>query len=243
MLWYTSDRKAKVYRNTRKGRGETVMMRHRLQHWEQQTLLWFQEHLRRSWLTAAMKIATFLGNGGILWLTACACLLVRQQTRRAALTALLSLVFSALVCNALLKNLVERARPFDKIPGLQFLIRKPHDFSFPSGSDRVPCHAAALVWADCAGNRSGDRFFPDVSGRALPVGCALRYGAWDSVWIGGADRAAAAAGNSLAARNRSCLGRHGNGFCKSVKTAYKKADVRLKHRLLWFTMKMSVTLR
>ena len=81
------------------------MMRHRLQHWEQQTLLWFQEHLRRSWLTAAMKIATFLGNGGILWL----------------------------VCNALLKNLVERARPFDKIPGLQFLIRKPHDFSFPSG--------------------------------------------------------------------------------------------------------------
>ena len=109
------------------------MMRHRLQHWEQQTLLWFQEHLRRSWLTAAMKIATFLGNGGILWLTACACLLVRQQTRRAALTALLSLVFSALVCNALLKNLVERARPFDKIPGLQFLIRKPHDFSFPSG--------------------------------------------------------------------------------------------------------------
>ena len=109
------------------------MMRHRLQHWEQQTLLWFQEHLRRSWLTAAMKIATFLGNGGILWLTACARLLVRQQTRRAALTALLSLVFSALVCNALLKNLVERARPFDKIPGLQFLIRKPHDFSFPSG--------------------------------------------------------------------------------------------------------------
>lgn len=91
-------------------------MRHRIQHWEQQTLLWFQERLRRAWLTAAMKTATFLGNGGILWLT-----------------ALLSLVFSALVCNAFLKNLVERARPFDKIPSLQFLIRKPHDFSFPSG--------------------------------------------------------------------------------------------------------------
>ena len=103
-------------------------MRHRIQHWEQQTLLWFQERLRRAWLTAAMKTATFLGNGGILWLTACACLLFRQQTRRASLTALLSLVFSALVCNAFLKNLVERARPFDKIPSLQFLIRKPHDF-------------------------------------------------------------------------------------------------------------------
>lgn len=108
-------------------------MLHRLQHWEQQTLLWFQERLRRGWLTVTMKIATFLGNGGILWLTTCAFLLFRQQTRRAALTALLSLVFSALVCNAFLKNLVERARPFDKIPGLQFLIRKPHDFSFPSG--------------------------------------------------------------------------------------------------------------
>lgn len=227
------------------------MMRHRLQHWEQQTLLWFQEHLRRSWLTAAMKIATFLGNGGILWLTACACLLVRQQTRRAALTALLSLVFSALVCNALLKNLVERARPFDKIPGLQFLIRKPHDFSFPSGHTSSSFAVATVflstlpLWfgLTALGIAAVIAFSRMYLGVPLPVGCALRYGAWDSVWIGGADRAAAAAGNSLAARNRSCLGRHGNGFCKSVKTAYKKADVRLKHRLLWFTMKMSVTLR
>ena len=107
-------------------------MLHWLQHWEQRTLLWLQERLRRSWLTVAMKIATFLGNGGILWLTACACLLLRQQTRRAALTALLSLVFSALVCNAFLKNLVERARTFNKIPGQQFLIRKTQDISFPS---------------------------------------------------------------------------------------------------------------
>lgn len=122
-------------------------MLHWLQHWEQRTLLWLQERLRRSWLTVAMKIATFLGNGGILWLTACACLLFRQQTRRAALTALLSLVFSALVCNAFLKNLVERARPFNKIPGLQFLIRKPHDFSFPSGHTSSSFAAATVFLA------------------------------------------------------------------------------------------------
>lgn len=122
-------------------------MLHWLQHWEQRTLLWLQERLRRSWLTVAMKIATFLGNGGILWLTACACLLLRQQTRRAALTALLSLVFSALVCNAFLKNLVERARPFNKIPGLQFLIRKPHDFSFPSGHTSSSFAAATVFLA------------------------------------------------------------------------------------------------
>ncbi len=122
-------------------------MLHWLQHWEQRTLLWLQERLRRSWLTVAMKIATFLGNGGILWLTACACLLLRQQTRRAALTALLSLVFSVLVCNAFLKNLVERARPFNKIPGLQFLIRKPHDFSFPSGHTSSSFAAATVFLA------------------------------------------------------------------------------------------------
>lgn len=227
------------------------MMRHRLQHWEQQTLLWFQEHLRRSWLTAAMKIATFLGNGGILWLTACACLLVRQQTRRAALTALLSLVFSALVCKRCWKNLVERARPFDKIPGLQFLIRKPHDFSFPSGHTSSSFAVATVFLATlplwfgltALGIAAVIAFSRMYLGVHYPsdVLCGMVLGILFG--LAGADRAAAAAGNSLAARNRSCLGRHGNGFCKSVKTAYKKADVRLKHRLLWFTMKMSVTLR
>lgn len=105
----------------------------KLQSWDRIALLWIQKHLRKTWLTSTMKIATFLGNGGIIWITMCLCFLIRSETRRVAVTAGLSLVFSVLVNNAMLKNLVARARPFDKIHGLQILIRRPQDFSFPSG--------------------------------------------------------------------------------------------------------------
>lgn len=108
-------------------------MLHKIQHWERQMLLWLQDRLRRTWLTMTMKTATFLGNGGIIWLTACVCLLIRSETRRASLTALLSLLLSILINNAMLKHLVGRARPFDRIQNLKLLIRRPHDFSFPSG--------------------------------------------------------------------------------------------------------------
>lgn len=108
-------------------------MLHNLRNWDRQALLWLQEHFRRAGLTLTMKIATFLGNGGIIWLTACACLLFRSETRRASVTALLSLLFSILINNAMLKHLVARARPHDRIQNLIVLIRRPRDFSFPSG--------------------------------------------------------------------------------------------------------------
>lgn len=108
-------------------------MLHNLRNWDRQALLWLQEHFRRAGLTLAMKIATFLGNGGIIWLTACACLLFRPETRRASVTALLSLLFSIFINNIMLKHLVARVRPFDRIQGLTVLIRRPQDFSFPSG--------------------------------------------------------------------------------------------------------------
>lgn len=108
-------------------------MLRKLKCWDQSLLLWMQEHIRRTWLTCAMKTATFFGNGGILWIAICFFLMTRTKTRQAAVAALVSLVFSVLVNNAMLKNLVARTRPFDKIGDLIILIRRPQDFSFPSG--------------------------------------------------------------------------------------------------------------
>lgn len=108
-------------------------MLHDLRNWDRRALIWLQEHFRRAWLTLTMKIATFLGNGGMIWLAACTCLLFHPKTRCTSVTALLSLLFSILINNAILKHLVARARPFDRIQNLIVLIRRPRDFSFPSG--------------------------------------------------------------------------------------------------------------
>ena len=59
-------------------------MLHHLKRWDRSLLLWMQEHLRKGGVTLFMKITTFLGNGGIIWIAACLCLLFRPEARRAA---------------------------------------------------------------------------------------------------------------------------------------------------------------
>lgn len=59
---------------------------------------------------------------------------------------LLALLGSLLVNNILLKNIVERPRPYDIIEGLQPLITRPKDFSFPSGHTGSSFAAAAVFY-------------------------------------------------------------------------------------------------
>lgn len=108
-------------------------MLHKFHLWDDSALLWLQNHLRQTWLTIFMKMATFLGNGGILWIALCIILLFFRETRFAAAAGFLALLCSVLVINALLKNLIGRDRPFNRIQDLIVLIKRPQDFSFPSG--------------------------------------------------------------------------------------------------------------
>ena len=97
-------------------------MLHHLKRWDRSLLLWMQEHLRKGGVTLFMKITTFLGNGGIIWIAACLCLLFRPEARRAAASGLISLLFSVMINNAMLKNLVARIRPFDHIHELKIFL-------------------------------------------------------------------------------------------------------------------------
>ncbi len=112
---------------------------------EKHLLIWIQNRLRRSWLTILMKTATLLGNGGILWLFTAMCLLFRPRRRFAGAALLLSLLLSIICINLLLKNIVARKRPHDKIESLRILIRRPEDFSFPSGHTSSSFAAAVVL--------------------------------------------------------------------------------------------------
>lgn len=75
---------------------------------------------------------THLGDGGILFILLSVFLMVFKRTRKVGVMCLLSILIGALLTNGLLKNLVQRSRPFTKTE-LELLIKKPKDFSFPSG--------------------------------------------------------------------------------------------------------------
>lgn len=108
-------------------------------------LLWIQEWIRQDWMTPFWKFITQFGNGGWLWITLSVLLLIPKKTRPVGITALLSLAIGALITNVALKNLVARTRPYEVVEGLQLLIKKPSDFSFPSGHT-CASFAAAFVY-------------------------------------------------------------------------------------------------
>ena len=84
------------------------------------------------WLDWLMIFFSRLGNGGMLWVVVTVLLLLHKPTREAGMICGLSLLFSLLLCNLILKPLVLRPRPFTQ-QTLDLLIPPPTGASFPSG--------------------------------------------------------------------------------------------------------------
>lgn len=118
-------------------------MIHTLLEFDGQILLFFQEFIRNRFLTPVLVFLTSLGNAGIIWILISVGFLFFKKTRKIGCMSLLALFFSLIVNNLLLKNLIARGRPYDAIPELYPLVKKPTDYSFPSG------HTAAAFSAAC----------------------------------------------------------------------------------------------
>lgn len=101
--------------------------------WDVRVLLYIQDVIRSAALTPIMKIVTYSGNAGIIWIALCLILMLFKKTRRIGFIAILSLLCSFLINNMMLKNLVQRVRPYEAIPGLFRIIEKQPEWSFPSG--------------------------------------------------------------------------------------------------------------
>lgn len=97
------------------------------------TLLFIQNHMRNPIFTPFFRIVTTLGNKGFLWLIIILGLLAFKKSRMTGVVALITFAICYLVNNIMLKNMIARPRPYDILTNLQVLIKKPSDFSFPSG--------------------------------------------------------------------------------------------------------------
>lgn len=114
-------------------------------------LLWIQDMLRSAILTPIFIFITHLGDAGVLWILISLGLLIPKRTRKAGVLSLVALLGSLLINNMILKNLIARTRPYEVIPGLQLLIEKQHDFSFPSGHAGSSFAAAVVFYRKLPG--------------------------------------------------------------------------------------------
>ncbi len=113
---------------------------------EPNILLWIQDNLRNDVLTPFFVVITSLGNAGILWILISAGLLIPKKTRKVGILCVAALLFSFLIDNVLLKNLVARTRPYEVIEGLTYLVKKPVDYSFPSGHTGTSFATAVVLF-------------------------------------------------------------------------------------------------
>lgn len=109
-------------------------------------LYWMQENLRSDVLTIFFKAVTSLSDMGWFWLTISIILLLFPKTRKTGVLSLVSFVVSAIIINIGIKPIVARPRPFDYVDYLVPLIKKPWDYSFPSGHTGAAFSVALILW-------------------------------------------------------------------------------------------------
>lgn len=93
----------------------------------------FLQTIHTPLLDKILAFITSLGNAGIIWIVLAVVLLIFPKTRKTGIIVAAALLMDLVLCNLILKNLVARVRPYDVNTAIAILIKKPLDFSFPSG--------------------------------------------------------------------------------------------------------------
>ena len=96
-------------------------------------LLFVQNNIRTPVLTSIMRLFSFLGDAGILWIALGLGLLIFARTRRRGAAMLGSLAAEYVICDLIIKKLILRPRPYLVIAQLELLVAQESSTSFPSG--------------------------------------------------------------------------------------------------------------
>ncbi len=118
-----------------------------IQDFDKYILNYINEHMTNIILDKIMIFITTLGNGGILWILLALFFIFIKKDRKTGIKMALALILCFLTGNLLLKNLVGRIRPFDINSAIEILIKKPLDFSFPSGHTMTSFASAIVIYS------------------------------------------------------------------------------------------------
>lgn len=113
--------------------------------WEFSILYALQE-LHNPILDTIMVFITTLGDDGLFWIAIGVICLFFKKHRKMGLQVLLSMLFTYIIGNLILKNIFARPRPCDIDTAVTMLISRPHGHSFPSGHSMNGMVAAVALF-------------------------------------------------------------------------------------------------
>lgn len=116
--------------------------------WDGNLLMEIQHLVIHEGLTPLVKFITHLGDAGQIWIALILLMLCFKKTRRVGVIAATALIISFVINNLMLKNLVGRIRPYEMFAGVQRLVGKPSDWSFPSGHSAASFVTATVMFRE-----------------------------------------------------------------------------------------------
>lgn len=113
--------------------------------WEMRFLHWLrQRHNPKA--DMLMKLMTRMGDVGGFWIALSAGCVKSSKYRKSGLSMAIALLFSFIFSNNIIKNSVDRARPFWRDKSFNIKIREPRDYSFPSGHTSAAIGSAVALF-------------------------------------------------------------------------------------------------
>ena len=103
-----------------------------IQNFDMSVINFIKEYIQSDFMDELMSFITFLGDKGLIWFLTAFILLLIPRTRRAGTMMLFSVGVSFLFSEGILKQIVQRPRPFIEHSELMLIIPAPSGFSFPS---------------------------------------------------------------------------------------------------------------
>jgi len=125
-----------------------------LQSIDESILLWVQDNLRSDKITPYIKTLTRLGDYGLLWIGFSLLLMFNKDTRKAGRLSLISICVCFMLNNMVIKNIVDRDRPYEVLNELKILIERQPDSSFPSGHAANSLASAIVFFQMFKGKKS-----------------------------------------------------------------------------------------
>lgn len=104
-----------------------------IQNIDESILFFIQNNIRNPILDKLMVFITTLGNAGAIWLLISILLMLNKRFIKIGFMASMAYMLTAILGEGVLKNVIQRGRPFESMKGIELLISKPSSFSFPSG--------------------------------------------------------------------------------------------------------------
>ncbi len=114
--------------------------------WEWTVLNFIQENIRNEILDGIVPAITALGNAGMIWIILACALMISKKHRTTGMILVAAMVIDAVLCNGILKPLVDRMRPFEVNPDIVLLIPPPQDPSFPSGHTAISFAVVTVLY-------------------------------------------------------------------------------------------------